>query len=199
MSDHPIDPFDPAIAALIRRKAATIARSMTDPSSDRDDLVQDLLVALLARRRQFDRPRGDPGAFVHTILSHAAADIQRSYRAAKRSPTLVPTEAAETCIDRRQAEFDDSRDLVEDVQGAIARLPAELREAAELLIQKNVAGVARELKVTRDTVYARLRLIRKRFERAGLAIYLHENFDTSKPDRVVTCSRPSQPGRSDAC
>lgn len=176
MPPHPIDPLDPVVAAVIRRKAAAIARAATDPLADRDDFAQDLVLALLARRAKYDPARGVPGAFVHTVIENAAANILRNDGAEKRRRASRREKPAETCADSRQAQADEDRDLATDLCEALARMPIEPREAARLLLASlTVSEIARERRVARDTVYARVRTIRACFEHAGLQAYLRKN------------------------
>jgi len=168
--DHPIDPSDPTLAAVIRRKAARLARRVPDPAADRDDLAQDLAAALLARRPKFDPARGDPGAFAHAVVGTAAADIRRGRAAAKRARP-APAGPPEGCPDPRAAD-PAATDLAPDVAAAVARLPDDLRAVADLLAATTVAGAARALGISRATLYRRVAEVRAAFERAGLRDYL---------------------------
>ena len=179
MSKHPIDPLDPAVAALIRRKAAVIARAMTDSAADYDDFVQDLFLALLARRAKYQPARGEPNAFIHTVIEHAAADLLRGRCAEKRRRQHRREKPAENCADPKHGWEEEDRDLVGDVRDAIDRLPAVRRDLARLLLDSlSVSEIAREYRVTRDTVYARIRSVRHQFERDGLRDYLRKESDT---------------------
>jgi len=180
-----IDLSDPAIGALIRRKARKLARRSDDLAIGRDDLAHELVAALLARKSKFDASRGEAGAFLHVVLEHAATNILRELHAGKRTPSgqLV---GAIGCVDQRQADSDEMRDLMMDVEEALGELPEYLREVAERLAASDtITEIARDLGVTRDTVYSRVAAIRKRFESRGLTQYLKNRFDTSPANRVV--------------
>lgn len=175
MPDHPADPSDPAVAALIRRKAARLARATGGPAADRDDLAQDLAAALLARRPKYDPARGDPGAFAHAVVGTAAADLLRGMRAGKRSPPAPSASAAEALPDPQAADRAGATDLALDLAAAIARLPADLRAVVDRLRTLTVAELAAERGVSRGWVYTRVRAARARFERDGLRAYLRES------------------------
>ncbi len=167
---HSIDPLDPVVAAVIRRKAATIARILARPGYGQDDAAQDLRLALLARRAKYDPARGDPGAFIHTVLSHAAADLCRAGRTEKRRPPL-PLEAIGDLPD------DDLWLLLDqtlDVTEAIAGLPSGFQVIANGLKVLTIADLSREQEQTRAWVYSRIRAIRSFFERQGLRDYLEK-------------------------
>ncbi len=183
---HPVDPEDPIIAALIRIKAAQIARSKAGPTVSREDIAQDLVVDLLVRRQKYNPALANPLAFARMIIDRAVGNIGRALRARKRHPPALPEESMESCIDRRQEEADAERDLVIDVREATAQLPDELQDVAELRSTGTVVEVARKLGLSRATVHKRITRMRKPFARKGLEIYLQNPPDTSESNRVVT-------------
>ena len=185
MSDHSFDLSDPAIGALIRRKAAKLARLAPDPAVSRGDYAQDLSMAILARAGKFDPSRGEAGAFLHVVLESAVANVLRNFHAAKRTP---PGER-ESSVDREDSRLTDSdqtRDLVLDVQDALVRLPKPLREFADRVANSDtLAEAARDLGISRGTLYARLGSIRKRFESSELQKSVRNRPDSSSSNRVV--------------
>jgi len=186
VSDHSFDLSDPAIGALIRRKAAKLARQAATPTADRDDFAQDLWVALLSRWKKYNPRRGNPDSFVHVVLKHAAANIVRKHRAAKR---IQPgrSVAPEGCPDSRLADWEMLLDLILDVGEAIKPLPDCLSKAAAIVANSDtIAEAARDLGVSRSTLYSRLDSIRKRFENRELQKYLQNLPDTSRSNRVIT-------------
>jgi len=171
VSDH-LDLSDPVVGALVRRMAHKLARRKLDTAADEDDIAQTLAVALLSRAPKFDASRGDLGAFLHTLLTHAAADHLRNTQADKRVQS-GDSQPAEYSIDPKSLEAEAVHDLVQDVREALARMPPVLRAVAERLKGGDtIAEAARELGVSRATAHARVDLIRKRFERKALEKYL---------------------------
>lgn len=167
----PTDPqpdLDPAEADLIRIKAHVLARRGLIPRGDVADARQDLAVALLAARAQYDPAHAGAVAFAETVTRRAAIKIARSRLAAKRHAGRVVRLAA-------PAELADPADnpteraaVVADVATVVATLPPDLRDVAEALTAGTVAAAAQALGVSRATVYHRVREIRSRFARAGL-------------------------------
>ena len=186
MSEHHFNLSDPAVGALIRQKAAKLARQAATPTADRDDFAQDLWVALLARWKKYNPRRARPDSFVHVVLRHAAANIVRKHRAEKR---IQPgrSVAPEGCPDSRLADREMLRDLILDVREAIDRLPDYLTGmAATIANSDTIAEAARDLGVSRGTLYSRLDSIRKRFENRELQKYLQNPPDTSESNGVFT-------------
>jgi RNA polymerase sigma factor (sigma-70 family) len=169
VSDHPVDPFDPVLAALIRSKAAKLAKLARDPAIDRDDLVQQLLLALLERRPKYDPARGTPVGFGFQVVQNASVSLLRKLRAEKRAPRGVP-ESLRGVADNREPD-----ENLRDVGEALRGLELDERSIATLLARLPVTEVAHESGVCRGTVYSRRRAIREQFENAGLAVYLRKS------------------------
>lgn len=178
----PDDPIDPATARRIRAKSRQIVRRAGLSRSDREDVAQALAARLLAPLRAFDPAKLPREAYVRMVLRRATASVLGYLRAAKRAgPAVVSLEAflrqdADDPLEpadrpgRRSAE--EAADLARDVADLLAALPPDLRELAEQLKERSMAGAARDRDVSRITVYARLAELRSRFARAGLNDYL---------------------------
>ncbi|HEY3787616.1 MAG TPA: sigma factor [Urbifossiella sp.] len=188
MPEQHFDLSDPAVGAVIRRKAAKlakIARAKASTPANRDDLAQDLWVTVARNWKQFDSARGDLRVFLHVLVENAAANLLRRLLARKRSGP-GPSQHLEDCPDSRQAEHVLLHELRLDVSEALEAMPAWLREVADKIAKSDtIADAARELGVSRGTLYSRLAAIRKRFENRELQKYLENGFDTSSSNRVV--------------
>lgn len=167
-TDPPPD-LDPAEADLIRVKARILARQGLIPRADVPDVEQALALALVAARAGFDPARGSAATYAATVVRNAVAKLLRRRFAARRNPDRVAPLAAEPTDPA--GDPTDRAALAVDVGAAVAALPPGLRAAAEALKIGPVAEAARLLGVSRATMYARVREIRRRFERAGLAVY----------------------------
>jgi hypothetical protein len=64
------------------------------------------------------------------------------------------------------------RDLILDVREVLSGLPQDAQGIAALLSRLKVTEAASEAGVSRGTVYGHRRSLLKKFEKAGLAIYL---------------------------
>jgi DNA-directed RNA polymerase specialized sigma24 family protein len=182
---------DPAVQALIQRKAMRLARR---PGflRDREDIAQELWRRLLPRLEAFDPRRGCLPAFASRVLNRLAGSLVRERWAQKRDdrgnrplqgavPTAeghtelaqtVPEDALRAHTGRQRRGDREQAEMRVDVTEAIARLPAELRPVAEQLKEHTPAEAARVLGIPRTTLYLRIRAIRVCFERDGLRRYL---------------------------
>lgn len=160
----PANPIDPAVAAVIRRKASRLVGRAGLRVQDREDVEQQLTLRVLEREGAFDPRRGTWRAFVRRVVDRHGENLVRARRAAKRyagplEPLTEEAAAGDGGVDARV--------LAGDVAVAIAALPDGLRRVAELVRAGTVADAARALGIARATVYARLREIgsRPRFQK----------------------------------
>ncbi|QDU23753.1 helix-turn-helix domain-containing protein [Urbifossiella limnaea] len=163
---------DPAVRALIRIHAARVARAVPPRVADRDDVAQHLTAVLLAGLPAYDPARLPLVEFARVVVGRGAAGLVRRHRAARRNP------AREAAVDVAGAADHRGRgpagaDLAADVADLLAALPPPLRAAAEaVMAARNIADAARTLGVHRTTLSERLRVVRARHARPGLAGYL---------------------------
>ncbi|VTU02519.1 rna polymerase sigma70 : RNA polymerase sigma factor, sigma-70 family OS=Desulfovibrio alaskensis (strain G20) GN=Dde_0900 PE=4 SV=1: Sigma70_r2 [Gemmataceae bacterium] len=177
-------PTDPAVAALIRRKARRLVGRAGLGPQDAADLEQELHARLLAQRHRFDPARGTWAAFAHRLVDRCAANLVRDRRAAKRGRGRARPLTADVPAPAPADSGDGGADeLAAAVARAVAALPPRLRAVAELLLVTHVAGAARALGVSRSTVYARLAEIGARHEFADLARFRGKG--PTVPDRPV--------------
>jgi RNA polymerase sigma factor (sigma-70 family) len=170
VSDQNENPITPAINALLRRKAAQIARQARLPFRDREDLAQDLIVELLKRLEKYDpvKAKGNYERFVQMIIRRATINILCRLGVAKRSAhSTISLNDIETEVSKGELEAEQA-ELARDVKEVLAALPSELREIAELLMTESIARTASILGISRHTVYERVTEIRTHFERAEL-------------------------------
>lgn len=161
-SPKPNDPLDPASAAIIKSKARRLVGRSGLRAQDRADLEQELSLHVFQKRPRFNPRRGSWTAFVRRVVERYGENLVRARRTAKRYGG--PTDPLTDAVPARDENDARARAVLE----AVAGLPAELREVAELVLSGSVAAAARELGVSRSTVYARLREIRFRTEFAEL-------------------------------
>lgn len=191
-TELPDGPLDDFARGLIRRKARRLAGRASLSTSDRDDVEQELTLALMARWPSFRPEKGGRQAFVQLVTDHAARALLRHRRAKKRGPARVaslsrlartegvPAEEAVTAPDDAGR-----RDLRLDLEALLARLPEGDRLLATWLLAETKTGLARRLGVPTSTLRSRLRRLRERFEAAGLRAYLPNSFAVSPAFGVV--------------
>jgi len=141
---------------------------------DQADLEQELRLRLLQREAKFDERRGSVESFVTTVLKHQASNILRDRWCQKRDDhgTLL----LETEVTR----VEPSPDLALDLRKVLEQLPPSLRELANHLQRDTVTAAAKELKLSRTTIYKRMRELRERLENAGLKKYLKNSLNPEK-------------------
>jgi RNA polymerase sigma-70 factor (ECF subfamily) len=177
VSDDHLEPTDPAVRVLIRRKAGQLIGRAGLTRQDTADLEQELLLHLLERLPGIACHRTYPEALVLTVLYRAAANVLRSRRAAKRDyrrarPLHPGDEARAVRAGSGGRGAEQLAELAGDVAAVLITLPPEERDLAERLTRQSLAEVARETGVARTTLYGAVRRLRVRFERAGLKDYL---------------------------
>ena len=145
MGAIPPDPFDPAIADLVRLKAHRLVGRHGFTSADRRDLEQELAMHFARKQSSFDPTRAGPRTFADRVLQNRAADLAR-YGDRHPRPASLPRSfdrAAPSLSPQRAA-------LILDVREAVSRLPEHLRRLARSLMENSEADAARLCGYTRQ-------------------------------------------------
>lgn len=166
--------FDSFTAKFIQAKARQIVRCAGDKIS-REDVIQELVLALHSRTAKFDPNRGSWEAFVIVVVENQTATICQTLR--KGLPLAVePTEPIEGEDTRRAGFFPRSSqeafELREDIAAVLDSLPPRLREICERLMYDSKTKVAKDMGTSRSAVYVAAKRIRSRFEKSNLREYL---------------------------
>lgn len=113
-------------------------------SADRDDLRQDILLALLQRCAHFDPTKGAWSTFVAVIARHAVADRARNERNGP-SLTFVPLDVDDFPAGSSATQQDAvDPTLPLDIERVVEELPAEPRALLQLIRQtRDVADAQR--------------------------------------------------------
>ncbi len=184
--------IDDAARRIIRRKARQFVTRIGLARQEQEDLEQELTRRLLMSLPAFDPGQGHWNVFVTTVVERSAEKLLRRHRAEKRDCRRVcsldalveadddPAGLGDTVRPREQVarRANGSRDpqelaaLALDVAEVLARLPAPLREVAELLMTLSVSEAARALGVPRTTLVRWVERLRQCFEDAGMRNYL---------------------------
>lgn len=181
-------------AKMIRRKAKQLVGHFGLTKSDRRDLEQELKLALLERFDRFDPETANWEAFATMIVDHRIVAIIDERWAEKREfrhgvtslATMVPDADGELVELTQQIGGEHLErvtgvshpdpageiELEHDVEVVCAKLPPDLRELAERLKQESVAGIARDMGISRRTLRSRIARLREYFEANDLQEYL---------------------------
>lgn len=178
MDTHTRITLDEYTTTLIRLKARQLSSRYGFNKSDREDIQQELTLALLTRLDDFDPRRGRPATFVRMVVNRRAASLIRQRRTCSRDfrrnvhalDELRDDQSgnlAEPAVDERR-----QRDLEIDLSEALLGLPHDLRSIAEDLRDATLAAVARQRGCSRETMRCRARKIRSRLAHCGLDAYI---------------------------
>lgn len=180
---------NPEINAIIRSKVNKVLRRSDFSQSDRDDLAQSIYLYVFQKLHLFDPGRGNIEAFVTKLADTWIRMELRSRGRLKRrgdyATVSLSTEVEHACEtdslaslldeDDRQRrtkqsrhtaeEMVDLRDATEHVMGSLS---PEQRELLKQVSDHGVAPTARDRGVSRRQIENALKVIRSRFDDAGL-------------------------------
>ncbi len=182
---------------VIRHKTWQLIGKYGFTLSDFDDLQQDMMLDLLRRLGQYDPEKAALTTFVARIVDRKISNLIRHQRQEKRdyrrrvSPLDAPIEdrdgqqhhleevlsqdAYDSEVGRHVRPEAERLDLRLDLTLVLDELPDDLRDLAIRLQARTVAEIARELGVSRSTLYQNgIARLRKIFEDNGLREYLDE-------------------------
>ncbi len=191
-NDYP--EFDKYAVNLIHFKARQLCRQPGFSQEDQADIEQELIIELWKRLSNYDPKKADIHAFVSWVIQQKIADLIETQLAQIRDPRKVSCSLNDvvTIDDGRSEERCATMDIEEylqstnttrrnneeqlalliDLDKALNCLPNDLRRLCELLSEKSISEVARELNIARSTLYLSIKKIRKLLKNAGLKIYL---------------------------
>ena len=189
---------------LITVKARQLVGHYGYKSCDREDLEQELVLAVLEAQSAWDASRASRNTFDNRIVNRKIATMIRhrrrqcrDYRREEASLDESISDSDGTPVarvatltdesDHRLADVTKIKDLIDlqvDTRVTVASLTPHQRRLCELLSAGSVADAARALGVSKPTVFKRIRLIREQFAKQGLEEYLHLCADDSNGDGV---------------
>lgn len=166
-------------AALLSERAdaaaARLCRRLSLPSSDKDDLRQELLADLIRRHERFDPARGCRGAFATVVLRHHSSRISARIvadRVRSSGPLLsldIPADTGslvETLPDEIDAQIAAERRV--DLGRVMSRLPRRDRALCLAVARWPVGHLVERGFGSRAGLYRRLRELRCVFAAHGL-------------------------------
>jgi hypothetical protein len=165
-------------------QARRVARTLKLSQSEREDAEQDILLALLERRRFFDPARGLWSPFADRIARQAAQSVADALAATRRidavrldQPALEMALRQEEPVTLAETIADDAAPGEKDILSRLtlirflAKLTPELRLVAKatLMADGDLADAQRRSRLSASEFYRRLREIRYRLICEGLA------------------------------
>lgn len=189
---------------LISIKANQIIGRYGLTPSDREDLEQELTLAVLEAADAWDADRGSRNTFDNRIVNRKVATIIRyrsrgcrDYHRGRMSlDDAIRNEDGGSSsrgammtedTDRRRGGVDTSEERVElskDVRSAVRSLEPDLQRLCDLLGKGTKSDAAESMGLSRTTIYKRCRAIRERFAQMGLADYVNCGVDALARDGV---------------
>lgn len=181
------DVLTPYVRSLIRHKARRLCPRPRFGPADREDVQQELTLALLRKAHLYDPSRGACiDTFADRVVTSAAGMIARHRKRLKRAAglTAASLDGGTALVDGRPVPLIEALDGTADgrlaraatpppsdiqaVAAAVAELPPFPAAVARRLHESSVLAIARDLGVSRRKVYDTIAVIRARFEAAGL-------------------------------
>jgi RNA polymerase sigma factor (sigma-70 family) len=151
--------FDQAVPLV--RRAAEVRTAATRCPADREDLVQECLIACWSAWRQFDSTRSGPRTFCERVVTNRLVSLHRSRC---RRPRHAPLAGHLTEEDRRLWRFE----LRADVVRALAAVGRQDRMLASALAELSPSQTSQLLGLSRPAIYRAIGRLRQAFVAAGL-------------------------------
>jgi RNA polymerase sigma-70 factor (ECF subfamily) len=154
---------------LIRTKVKSICRTLRLPGVDQEDLEQQLRLDLLRRSPQFDRNRGTWEAFVCCVTGSRARTHFRRLQGLRRP--LLESDLPDELDGCGRASAVETP--AHDLERIADQLTPDKRRLLEMLRTSSITEIARQLRVPRTTLSARVKALRR--ELRDLRDYVHAN------------------------
>lgn len=168
-SAPPAEELSPHTIAVIDHRSDRLAKIFHLSDDDRDDIRQDMALAVLSAMRRYDSARASRDTFAERVISLQYVKIaQRIRRDIERQPESA-TEAIGALIDPR-SERGNTDDLRLDLEAALVGLPRRLRLIAEDLKTMRPGEIAAEMGVHRSTIHRAIAQIRTHLRDRGVGI-----------------------------
>jgi RNA polymerase sigma-70 factor (ECF subfamily) len=190
----PIDEILPYAMKRTHFKALQMVGTAGLCEDDVPNVRQELLLDILHRLPNYNGERAGLKTFVTLVINNCVARIierresnRRNYHQEGGSlddwtededgrwTTFGATITEEEAVAPKGLVFrsaEEQADLVHDTRAVLARLPANLQELALRLQTQTVAEIAREMGLSRTTVYVWLEQLQTLFLEAGMKVYL---------------------------
>jgi RNA polymerase sigma factor (sigma-70 family) len=174
--------FPPSIDTYVETLISTTARKSVRNGSvskdDREDLEQDLRLAVLSSIRGFDPMESSWHTYANGVVHRAIKMRMRGHLAACRNPNRCRTlindseiNNASCCMSIADIRLIDEEHQIEhgeEIRAVVDRLPRDQRTLANLLMNLEPGAACRQLGWTRDRYYQNRARIRRALEKSEL-------------------------------
>jgi RNA polymerase sigma factor (sigma-70 family) len=179
---------------MVKHKARKAVGKAGIKKHDLPDIEHDLMLALLKGMKRYDSAKSKRRTFASMLLNARLNSIYRFRLNPSRKPYLewsslnVKIETGEnefselielvnsngTLEDEGLIPFDfwEKENLRIDMASVIKRMPEKLQNICKCLQKKGISATAKELHISRTTIYRSIDEIRRFFINNGLEIYL---------------------------
>jgi RNA polymerase sigma-70 factor, ECF subfamily len=186
--------LDGFIIAYVRRKVRELEKRRGFSPQERQDLENELLMAVVERLPKLDITKARRMGFIGMIVDRKLISLLRERQAMRRDAgqvtqslnvpvadsdgtivelgEMIDPEREQVLAPKMSPASEAQIDLAIDLQQIIDRLPAELRDLAEQLKVASLSSIARATGIPRSTLFDRQREIRRIFSQAGLDCYV---------------------------
>ena len=162
-------------------------------SHEKDDLVQELGLALWQSMDNFDPGVSHFNCYATAVISRSAKTMLRQRRRLKRScqrdsqvascteqsstsepvhPSSLTEQDAARRLQRSPRDPCEAMELCEDIDAVLESLTPRLRHTARALMQHSTSSAAVHLRISRATLHRRIELLREHFAAMSFNEYL---------------------------
>ncbi len=196
--DRDVPELDAYAVQLIRRKARQLVGRAGFTEDDQEDIEQDLTLDLLHRLPKFDSLRASLHTFIARVVEHGVARLIERQEAPMRDYRRCTCSLNDPIRDDRadgaeRGDFISQEDYLKgigqpallladgvalklDLERLLSTLPPELRDLMSRLDNgQTIAEIARDIGLSRGTLYDRMKELRLLAEEAGLKAYLESD------------------------
>lgn len=171
---------------IVRRIAGQMVRSRCFTSNDREDLEQELLLHLWEKQDEYNPDHASQcgyETYIRKILNKKRTDLIRNKLFQLRMSGYEPADSDDdlsvsprnrsphtaSLLPRREFNVEENVILQDEVRRILCGLGDRKRQICILLSEGHQpADIAKELNISRDTVYVHIRQLREIFENEGL-------------------------------
>jgi RNA polymerase sigma factor (sigma-70 family) len=167
ITDTPAD-IETFIDQQIEMRTSKLRSLMIRRKLSPTDIRQDFIVAIVEAMPGFDPARSSWRTYLSRVFNNRYCNFRRQYKLDRKvMGDIVALDAMDDDESDDLPTYEVDLETPIDINTVIEKLPARLRQFAELLKTNSPADVATQLNVTRSTVGRAMKRIREVFLRAG--------------------------------